>query len=71
VPAKNRIVLARLAWALRRRKLGGMPGVCRARGSEIMVDVEQGTPFNVDGEVVACGPCRFSAEGGRVRVIAP
>jgi diacylglycerol kinase (ATP) len=71
VPAKNRIVLVRLAWALRRRRLGEMPGVVRARGSEIMVEVDDDTTFNVDGEVVACGPSRFTAESGRVRVIAP
>jgi diacylglycerol kinase family enzyme len=55
VPAGSRLVLPRIALALRRGGLEDRPDVVHVRGDVIRVRVAPGTCFNVDGEVVQGG----------------
>lgn len=65
VPAGSRLGLPGRALAMRRGDLGSQDGVAHADGRTIVLDVEEKTLFNVDGEIVAC-------ESGRVEfTVAP
>jgi diacylglycerol kinase (ATP) len=55
VPAGSRLVLPRIAIALRRGELEDQPDVVHVRGDVIRVRVAPGTCFNVDGEVIEGG----------------
>jgi diacylglycerol kinase family enzyme len=69
--AGPRAALVRRAWGMRLGGLGGQPGVLHARGRVVALDLEDPSPFNVDGEVCAVAPARFCASGERVRVVCP
>lgn len=69
--AGPRVKLVRRAWGMRSGTLTGQPGVHRARGRTIALEVPGETPFNVDGEVCRVAPTRFCARGERVRVVCP
>lgn len=61
-PAGPRRELARHGWRLRAGELVSQPGMLHRRALVVEVDVEPGTAFNVDGEVLELGATRFSIE---------
>ncbi len=73
VPAGSRLSLPGRAIAMRRGDLAQQDDVTHATGREIEIDVEPATPFNVDGEVVACehGTVRFTVEPRAFDLVVP
>jgi diacylglycerol kinase (ATP) len=70
VPAGSRLVLPRIALALRRGELEDQPDVVHVRGDVIRVRVASGTCFNVDGEVVeGGGDSTFRAQAGAFELV--
>jgi diacylglycerol kinase family enzyme len=61
--------LAVHAYGLRRGRLTTQRGVRHGRARSVSVEVPQGTPFNVDGEVVEHGPASFEVEPAAFRVV--
>ena len=51
--------LIRRGWWMRQGRIATQPGAVHARAAALDVEVPDGTPFNVDGEV-ELGPTRFS-----------
>lgn len=68
VPAGSRLGLARRAYGMRRARLTTQDDVPHLQGRE--VTVEGLTEFNVDGEICACRPARFTLEPGGFEVVA-
>jgi diacylglycerol kinase (ATP) len=66
-----RTALVRHAWAMRRGGLVEQPGVRHGRGRTVEIELPPGTPLNVDGEVCAVSPMRFSVDGERLRLVCP
>lgn len=62
LPAGRRRELVRRGYRLRAGELVTQPGVQHARSQAFEVEVPDGAPFNVDGEVVELGPARFSVK---------
>ncbi len=70
VPAGSRLGLARRAWGMRSGRLTRQSDVDHHRGAAIDVDVRGGqATFNIDGEVCACEPARFTLRPGGFRVV--
>jgi diacylglycerol kinase family enzyme len=69
IEATSRLALVRRAYGLRAGRLEAQRGVASSRGSEVSVDVPEGTPFNVDGEIVEAGPSRFAIEPAAFEVV--
>lgn len=71
VPAGPRFDLLRRGWWIMRGRIASQPGAVYARADEFEVDVPDGTEFNIDGEVVALGPARFSIERDAFELVVP
>jgi diacylglycerol kinase (ATP) len=70
VEARSRIALARRAQGMRNGTLEDQPGVHRARDASFRVEVEDGTGFNVDGELcVRSGTVNFKVAAEPVEVV--
>lgn len=69
IAAGSRLRLVRHAYGLRAGRVEGQPQVASRECREAAIEVAAGTPFNVDGELVESGPCRFRAERGAVEVV--
>jgi len=65
--ARAKLVLR--AYAMRAGGLTAQRGVLHGRGREVVLELEDPT-FNVDGELVAVDPARFSTRDERVDVVA-
>jgi YegS/Rv2252/BmrU family lipid kinase len=71
VTAGSRAGLARRALGMRRGSLTEQSGVAHRRGATIEVEVRGSKQtFNIDGEVCACEPARFTLRDGGFRVVA-
>src|SRR5215217_697014 len=62
IEAGPRLGLIGLAYRLRSGHVGEHPRAFQTRCTTAEVRVPDGTPFNVDGEVVAAGTARFTAQ---------
>jgi diacylglycerol kinase (ATP) len=71
VPAGPRASLLRRAYGMRRGRLTTQPDVGHHRGHVVELELPDGTPFNVDGDLRECGPARFSLLPGGVEVVVP
>jgi diacylglycerol kinase family enzyme len=71
VPARSRVSLARHGYHMRRAMLTQQEDVPHHRGRAIDVEVPPGTEFNVDGELRALDPARFTLVDGGVEVVVP
>lgn len=73
VPAGSRLELPGRALAMRRGDLGSQDGVVHASGRTVVLDVEARTPFNVDGEIVACetGRVEFTVTPAAYELVIP
>lgn len=73
VPAGSRLTLPGHAIAMRRGDLARQEDVTHAHGHAIALDVQPATPFNVDGEIVACerGRVEFSVEPAAYALVVP
>ena len=69
IEATSRLALVRRAYGLRAARVESQRGVASGRGSEVFVDVPEGTPFNVDGEIVEAGTSRFGIEPAAFEVV--
>ena len=69
IEAETRARLVRHAYGMRRGEIEEQPGVHTADGATVEIEVADGTAFNVDGELVEAGSCRFSVEAGAVEVV--
>ena len=67
--AGPRLRLVAHAYGLRSGTLTSQRGVRHGRANTAEVEVPEGTPFNVDGEVIDHGPATFSAERAAFRVV--
>ena len=70
VEAGPRIALVKRAFAMRRGELVDDDAVTHVRGRVVELNLPHGTKFNVDGELLAPAPQRFSVEG-TIQVVAP
>lgn len=71
VPAGPRAALVRRAYGMRRGRLTAQHDVEHLRGRVVEVDLPEGTPFNVDGDVRQCHPARFELLAQGVAVVVP
>lgn len=71
VPARRRSELVRRGWWAMRGRIASQPGAISARAYSFDVEVPEGTRFNIDGEVVALGPTRFTIEPGAFQLVVP
>ena len=69
--AGPRVTLLKHAWGMRRGGLVAQRGVHNGRGRSVELELPPDTPFNVDGEVCAVAPLRFTARGERLDVVTP
>ena len=69
--AGPRTELIRRGWWMKQGRIATQPGAVYARAPVLDVDVPEGTRFNVDGEVLALGPTRFTVERGAFRLVVP
>ena len=69
IEAENRARLVRHAYGLRAGEVEGQPGVHSRRCSVAEVELAEATPFNVDGELVESGSCRFEVQADTVDVV--
>lgn len=69
--AGPRTDLIRRGWWMRQGRIATQPGAVYARAPVVHIAVPEGTPFNVDGEVLRLGPTRFSVEHGAFRLVVP
>ncbi|MBA3329063.1 MAG: hypothetical protein H0T43_12260, partial [Solirubrobacterales bacterium] len=70
VPAGSRAGLARRAFGMRTGRLTAQDDVAHLRGERIELELEDGTAFNVDGELCRCTPARFEVLPGGFAVVA-
>jgi diacylglycerol kinase (ATP) len=61
--------LVRHAYGLRAGDVEGQPGVHSLRCGSAEIELAEEQQFNVDGELVASGTCRFEVEAAAVSVI--
>ncbi|MGH3760346.1 diacylglycerol/lipid kinase family protein [Actinophytocola sp.] len=71
VPAGSRLALVRHGYHMRRAMLTQQDNVPHHRGHEIEVELPPGTEFNVDGDLRAFDPARFTLLDGGVEVVVP
>ena len=69
IEAGSRVRLAAYAYALRTGGVGEQEGVRRARCEDAQVELRGEQDFNVDGEVVRSGSCRFRVTPAAVAVV--
>jgi diacylglycerol kinase (ATP) len=69
VPAGPRVALVRRAYGMRRGRLTAQADVGHHRGRVVEVELPEGTPFNVDGDLRECHPARFELLAGGVEVV--
>jgi YegS/Rv2252/BmrU family lipid kinase len=69
--AGPRLALVKHAWGMRRGGLLAQRGVHHGRGRTVELELPPDTPLNVDGEVCAVAPLRFTARGERLDVVTP
>lgn len=71
IEAGPRAKLAAHAWRMRNGTLRPQPGVVHERAPVFEIELAPGAELNVDGEVVALGPTRFSVERDGVQLVVP
>jgi diacylglycerol kinase (ATP) len=69
IEATSRIALVRRGYGLRAGRVESQSGVASARGSDVQVEIGEGTEFNVDGEVIEAGPRAFAVEARAFEVV--
>jgi len=69
IEAGSRARLAVHAYGLRKGGIGEQEGVVKVRCASAEIDLEGMEPFNVDGELVDSGSCRFKVEPHPVEVV--
>ena len=69
IEAGPRLGLIGLAYRLRSGGVADHPRAFQTRCTTAEVRVPEGTPFNVDGEVVTAGSARFTAEGRAFQLV--
>jgi diacylglycerol kinase (ATP) len=69
IEAGPRLGLVSLAYHLRRGTLTRHPRAYHVHCDQAEVQVPDGTPFNVDGELVTAGDARFTATKGAFRLV--
>jgi diacylglycerol kinase (ATP) len=69
IEAESRARLVRHAYGLRAGDIEGQPGVHSRRCRAAEIELEGAESFNVDGELVESGSCRFELEPAAVSVI--
>lgn len=69
IEADNRLRLVRHAYGLRAGEIEDQPGVHSRTGQDAEIEVSGTTGFNVDGELVESGTCRFTVEPHAVEVV--
>ncbi|HSJ73628.1 MAG TPA: hypothetical protein VK904_04870, partial [Miltoncostaeaceae bacterium] len=68
IAAGPRLRLARHAYALRRGRVSGQPGVVHGRGRLVQLDLPAGERLNVDGELVESAH-RATVDPGRFELV--
>ncbi len=71
VPARSRLHLARHGYGMRRGSLTEQADVHHHRGHVVELDLPKGTEFNIDGDLRAPSPPRFTLLSGGVEVVIP
>jgi diacylglycerol kinase (ATP) len=69
IAAGPRAELLRRAWWLRQGRIASQPGAVHARADEFHIGVAEDARFNVDGEVLALGPTRFTGQRGAFKLV--
>jgi diacylglycerol kinase family enzyme len=69
IEAESRARLVRHAYGLRAGEIEGQPGVQKVRCATAEIELGGPQPFNVDGEIVESGSCRFEVEPTALSVI--
>jgi diacylglycerol kinase (ATP) len=69
IEAESRARLVRHAYGLRAGDIEGQPGVNSRRCRAAEIELEGASSFNVDGELVESGSCRFEVEPAAVSVV--
>jgi diacylglycerol kinase (ATP) len=69
IEAGPRLGLIGLAYRLRSGGVADHPRAFQTRCTTAEVRVPEGTPFNVDGEIVTAGSARFTAQGGAFQLV--
>ena len=69
IEAESRARLVRHAYGLRAGEIEGQPGVRKLRCAAAEIELDGREPFNVDGELVESGSCRFEVEPAAVSVV--
>jgi YegS/Rv2252/BmrU family lipid kinase len=69
VEATSRAALVVRAYGLRVGRLESQRGVRSCQAERVEVDVPEGAPYNVDGEVVEAGPSTFTVEANAFEVV--
>lgn len=69
IEAESRARLVRHAYGLRAGEIEGQPGVRKLRCAAAEIELDGPEPFNVDGELVESGSCRFEVEPAAVSVV--
>ncbi len=69
IEAESRARLVRHAYGLRAGEIERQPGVHKLRCAAAEVELDGAEPFNVDGELVESGSCRFDVEPAAVSVV--
>lgn len=69
IEADNRLRLIRHAYGLRAGEVEEQPGVHSRSCPEVEIELAGTTDFNVDGELVESGTCRFTVEPRAVEVV--
>lgn len=71
IEAGARLELLRRGWWISQGRIASQPGARSARSAAFDLSVPLGTRFNIDGEVIALGPTRFSVEPDAFRLVVP
>lgn len=69
VPAGRRLTLVRRAVGLRRGTIARQRGVLAAECGTVVVDLDEGTELNVDGELVESGPAAVRIDPGAFELV--
>jgi diacylglycerol kinase (ATP) len=69
IEATSRVALLVRGYGMRAGRVESQRGVHSAHGTAVDVEVDRGTPFNVDGEVVEAGGSRFTVEAGAFELV--
>ena len=69
IEAESRARLLRHAYGLRAGDLEDQPGVRSLRCGSAEIELAEEQTFNVDGELVESGTCRFEVEAAAVSVV--